>query len=89
MKKTNLSNRIALDAKKDLPEKKNIDPDNIDKMTKKIHKTKEKTVRVTIDIPEQEYMKMKVKSIRMGVSVRRFFLDLLNADLSSSESDEL
>ena len=81
MKKTNLSNNISLGFKKQLPKKESLDPDKIDSMTKKIHKKGEKTVRVTIDIPETQYLQMKMKSVQEKKSVRQFFLDLLYADL--------
>ena len=84
MKKTNLSERISLSAKQDLPIKKDINPENIESLTKKLHHPKEKTVRVTIDIPEQMYMQMKMKTIQEKVSVRRFFLNLLQANLNQS-----
>jgi len=54
--------------------------DHIESLTKKLHHPKEKTVRVTIDIPEQMYM----KTIQEKVSVRRFFLNLLQANLNQS-----
>jgi len=86
MKKTNLSERISLSAKQDLPIKKDINPENIESLTKKLHHPKEKTVRVTIDIPEQMYMQMKMKTIQEKVSVRRFFLNLLQANLNQTNN---
>jgi len=41
MKRTNLSDRISLSAKQDLPIKKDINPENIESLTKKLHHPKE------------------------------------------------
>lgn len=80
MKNTGLKSSVKLGEKKPLPIKAAINTDQVEKISKKIHNPKEKTVRVTIDIPESMYMDMKIKVLQERTTVRKYFLNLLAAE---------
>lgn len=83
MKNTGLKSNVSLGEKKDLPSKASITVDKVERLSKKIHNPKEKTVRVTIDIPESMYMDMKIKVLQERTTVRNYFLNLLAAETNS------
>jgi len=51
-------------------------------MSKTIQVKKEPTVRVTIDIPESLYLKMKHTTVSKRQTVRTYFLNLLKQELN-------
>lgn len=77
MKNTGLKSNVSLGEKKDLPSKASITADKVERLSKKIHNPKEKTVRVTIDIPESMYLEMKMNVVKDRTTVRKYFLNLL------------
>ncbi|MBA7492828.1 hypothetical protein ES702_03381 [subsurface metagenome] len=81
-KKTGLGDIATLGTKKKLPTKNIIPEEKIEQIAKDIEEgSKENNVRVTIDIPEGEYLKMKIKIAGERRTVRDYFLDLMNKDL--------
>ena len=42
----------------------------------------EKLVRITVDTPQSVHMKLKIRSIQSGVTLREYILRLIEADLS-------
>jgi len=44
-------------------------------------KTKEDNVRITVDIPESLYIKMKIAVAEKRTTIRQFFIDFLNKEL--------
>lgn len=83
MKNTGLKSNVSLGEKKALPSKASITPDKVEKLSKKIHNPKEKTVRVTIDIPESMYMQMKMNVVQERTTVRNYFLNLLAGETNN------
>jgi len=83
MKNTGLKSNVSLGEKKELPTKTSQNPDQVNKLSKKIHNHKEETVRVTIDIPESLYLEMKMKVVQDRTTVRKYFLNLLASESSN------
>lgn len=79
-KKTGLKD--ALGVKQALPKKIDLEVNRVENAIKKIHKKPSaKKIRVSIDIPEHLYIKMKEKTQQEGKTVRGYFLSLLRDDI--------
>ena len=49
---------------------------------KKAEEKPEKLVRITVDTPQSVHMKLKIRSIQGGVTLREYILRLIEADLN-------
>jgi len=86
-KQTGLTGVTKLGAKKTIPKKTPSLATKVDKIAKDIQENKpvipkQKNVRVTIDIPESEYLEMKMKLVGERRTVRDYFLSLLRNDIT-------
>lgn len=84
---TGLKGNVNLGGKMKLPTSKAITTDKIDKIARTIDKVsvedqKEKNTRITLDIPQSIYKKMKFKTFEESMTLRSYVLDLINKDLA-------
>lgn len=85
-KSTGLKRNVSLGGKKKLPVSKSIATEKIDKIarsitTEKTSPIKEKTTRITLDVPQSLYKKMKLKTFDEELTLKSYVLSLVRKDL--------
>jgi len=81
-KKTGLTNSVTLGKRKiSSTQKGGLNIQKVNKGVENIHKDKQKNIRLSIDVPENIYLKLKAKTIQDRRTVRGYVLGLIEKDL--------